>query len=69
MRGMHYLNFLDQGLCGESSNFSTGNALYLDKVEIDQNSLITNQEWREWQSQDKNIKEIINLLKDKKLTQ
>ena len=40
-----------------------------NKVEIDQDSLITNQELKEWQDKDKTITEIVNLLKDKKLSQ
>ena len=40
--------------------------LFLGKVEVDQSPLITNQEWREQQSQDKTILEIRDLLQNKK---
>ena len=39
------------------------------KTDIDQDSLIMNQEWKEQQNKDENIVEIVNLLKDKKLSQ
>ena len=41
--------------------------LFCGKMEIDQTTPITNQEWRERQNQDKNIAEIKNLLQSKKL--
>ena len=41
--------------------------LFCVKMEIDQTPLITNQEWRERQKQEKNIAEIKNLLQSKKL--
>ena len=39
------------------------------KTEIDQDSLITNQEWKDQQDKDNTITEFVNLLKDKKLSQ
>ena len=43
--------------------------LFFGKVGIDQNPPITNQEWKEWQNQDKIIAEIKTLLESKKLSQ
>ena len=43
--------------------------LLCGKVGMDQNPPITNQEWREWQNQDKTIAEIKNLLQGRKLSQ
>ena len=43
--------------------------LFCDKAGIDQNLPITNEDWREWQNQDKIIVKIKNLLQGKKLSQ
>ena len=43
--------------------------LFCGKVGINENPPITNQEWREWQNQDKIIAEIKNLPQSKKLHQ
>ena len=45
------------------------NTLFCNKVRIDQNPPITDQELREWQIQAKTIVEIKNLLQNKKLSQ
>ena len=66
---MYYWNPLNWGLCRKDSDFSSENTLVCGKVEIDQNPPITNQEWREWQIQDKTIVEITNLLHSKELSQ
>ena len=39
------------------------------KTEVDQDSLVMNQEWKEQHNKDETITEIVKLLKDKKLSQ
>ena len=64
---MYYWNSLNWSLLGKAVIPFQENTS--SKTGIDQDSLITNQEWKEQQNKNEAIAEIVNLLKDKKLNQ